>query len=95
MRNYRERIIAANVLAENTNNVALVEQSMDNSIPILELESDPTNTISLAEARKSWPCRLGPKNVPSPIRLSIFKSALKAIIKLLKLRGCKLKVSGL
>ena len=95
MRKYRERIKTANALAENTNNVAPVEQSMDNSIPIPELESDLTNTISLAEARKSWPRRLGPKNVPSPIRLSILKSALKAIIKLVKPRGCKPKVSGL
>ena len=34
-------------------------------------------------------------HVPFPIRLSILKSALNAIIKLLKPRGCKPKVSGL
>ena len=60
----------------------------------LQLNQDDEERSTTA-ALNSWPRCLGVKGLPCPIRLRILKSGLKAIFKLVKLRGSKPKVVGL
>ena len=86
------------MLRENSNNpvsnVEASDQRSATSDPEVNLP-DADEAAAIVAARNAWPRRLAQRNIPSSIRLHILKSALKAIIKVVKPRGSKPKISGL
>jgi len=86
------------VLRENSNNPGSNGEAADHRSATSDPEvnsPDADKETAIGPARNSWPRRLAQRNILSTIRLHILKSAFNAIIKLVKPKGSKPKISGL
>lgn len=94
VREYRNRIQAANALVDNNLNQFAPNRVSESHTESAENEAELERTM-LAAVKTSWPHRRGGNSVPSVYRLAILEAALQAITKIVKPRSKKPKVHGL